>query len=656
MTEGATTHVAVPAGTADDRVRYPGVPGTADGSEAVVWVETHITQGASAYPITPSTNMGAGYQAAQAAGKKNLWGESLFFLELESEHSSASTCEGFAVAGGRVTNFTSGQGLVLMKEVLYTIAGKRLPVVFHVGARALTSQALNVHCGHDDVMAVADTGWGMVFAKNPQEVADLAIIVRRAAEEAETPFMCVQDGFLTTHTIENLRFPEPALMADFVGDPYAMTRLRNLMNPAKPMMSGVVQNQDAYMKGKIAQRVFIERIPDILTDTMTRYAELTGRRYGMLDSYRLDDADFAIVGMGSMMETAMATADWLRAERGLRVGVLAITVYRPFPAAAVVAALRRVHAIAVVERLDNPLAASNPLTLEIKAAFADAATARPGYPVVTPMPIVYSACAGLGSRDVRPADFVAVANEMARGGPRDFVLGIPHDAALPRTEDPDVRPPGAFSVRGHSIGGFGSVTTNRVMATLVGDLFGLHVQAYPLYGSEKKGLPTTYFLTIAEERIRFHAELSRVDFVPLNDVNAFRLGDPLAGLESGGTVFIQSIATDPAVVWAEIPPHAQARIRERGVRVLALDTARIARETTNQPDLVQRMQGIVLLGVFLRVAPFVARRGLSDTELFAGIERSLRKFFGKRGEAVVAENLRAVRRGFQDVIEVKVPQ
>src|SRR3990172_3150362 len=153
---------------------FPGTPATADGSETVVWVETHVTQGACAYPITSSTNMGAGYQAAQANGKKNLWGEPLFFLELESEHSSASTCEGFAVGAGRVTNFTSGQGLVLMKEVLYTIAGKRLPALFHLGARALTSRSLNVHCGHDDVMAVADTGWGILFAKNAPGAAELA--------------------------------------------------------------------------------------------------------------------------------------------------------------------------------------------------------------------------------------------------------------------------------------------------------------------------------------------------------------------------------------------------------------------------------------------------------------------------------------------------
>ncbi len=167
---------------------YPGVPTTSDGSGTVVWVDTHITQGACAYPITSSTTMGAGYGQAVANGRENLWGDELMFMEPESEHSAATACEGFALAGGRVSNFTSGQGLVLMKEVLYTIAGKRLPAVFHIGARALTSQSLNVHAGHDDVMSVADTGWGMLFARNAQGAGDLALISRRAAEDSKTPF------------------------------------------------------------------------------------------------------------------------------------------------------------------------------------------------------------------------------------------------------------------------------------------------------------------------------------------------------------------------------------------------------------------------------------------------------------------------------------
>src|SRR6476661_7905964 len=256
----------------EKKPQFPGIPTTSDGAGMVVWVETHITQGACAYPITSSTPMGGGYQAEVANGKKNLWGEELAFIEPESEHSAASTCEGFAVSGGRVTNFTSGQGLILMKEVLYTISGKRLPVVFHIGARALTSHSLNVHAGHDDVYGVADCGWGVLFARNAQEAGDLALIARRAAEETETPFLNVQDGFLTTHTIENVRLAEPELMKQFVGHP--SERTRPLFDPRVPLMSGVVQNQDAYMKGKIAQRRWYDGVLPTLKAGMDEYTRL----------------------------------------------------------------------------------------------------------------------------------------------------------------------------------------------------------------------------------------------------------------------------------------------------------------------------------------------------------------------------------------------
>jgi len=245
------------------QARYPGIASTVDGSGAVVWVDSNIAQGACAYPITPSTPMGDGFAVEFANGKKNLWGEAVQFLEPESEHSSASACEGFALAGGRVSNFTSGQGLILMKEVLYVIAGKRLPAVFHIGARALTSHSLNVHCGHDDVMGVADVGWGILFGRNAQEAADLALIARRAAEETETPFMNVQDGFLTTHTLETIRLPEPEFMKEFVGAP--QERIKRLFDTQAPLLSGPVQNQDSYMKGKVAQRHFYDKVAPALS-------------------------------------------------------------------------------------------------------------------------------------------------------------------------------------------------------------------------------------------------------------------------------------------------------------------------------------------------------------------------------------------------------
>src|SRR5215207_7612461 len=350
--------------------RYPGIPAIVDGSEAVGHVETRLAEVACVYPITPSTTMAAVYQAAVADGRTDLWGTPLRFIEPESEHSSASAAEGAALAGARVTNFTAGQGLILLKEVLYVIAGKRLPAVFHVGARALTSQALNIHAGHDDVMGVADTGWGILFARNAQEAADLTAIARRVAERTEVPFIVAQDGFLTTHTIESMRLPEDDLLREFVGDPH--DRIRRWFDPSRPLMTGTVQNQDSYMKGRIGQRAFYDRLPGELDHAFTEWAGLTGRAYGPILAYRCEGAQEVLVSMGTLADTATAVVDHLRAQ-GRLVGSVAITSFRPFPAEALWEVLRDARAVAVVERTDDPAAYDNPLTREVKAALYDRA-------------------------------------------------------------------------------------------------------------------------------------------------------------------------------------------------------------------------------------------------------------------------------------------
>jgi pyruvate-ferredoxin/flavodoxin oxidoreductase len=233
-----------------------------------------------------------------------------------------------------------------------------------------------------------------------------------------------------------------------------------------------------------------------------------------------------------------------------------------------------------------------------------------------------------------------------------FTVGIKHETALPVSVDPDVRSPGSFSMRGHSVGGYGSVTTNKVIATIAGEVFGMDVQAYPKYGSEKKGLPTTYYLTIAKDHIRVHSELEHVEFIPLNDVNAFNLENPLAGLSDNGMVFVQSPKTDATEIWAAIPAWARRSLIQKNNRLFALDTVKIAKEVSSLADLQQRMQGIVLLGVFLRVTPFTSESGISDEDLFKGVEKALRKYFGKRGERVVQDNLQAVSRGYRELMEI----
>jgi pyruvate-ferredoxin/flavodoxin oxidoreductase len=352
--------------------------------------------------------------------------------------------------------------------------------------------------------------------------------------------------------------------------------------------------------------------------------------------------------MGTMADTAIAVVDHLR-RLGRRVGSVTVTSFRPFPARQLQDALGRTRAVAVVERTDEPAAHDNPLTREVKAALAD--RAADGFPI----PRVLSASAGLGSRDVAAGDLAAVfewlSDPDALHTRRHAVLGIRHPSALAPTPI-ELRPGGAYSMRGHSVGGFGSVTTNKIVASLVGDLFGLHVQAYPRYGSEKKGLPTTFYLTIAEEPIRQHAELQEVELVALHDVAAFRQGRPLQGLVDGGSVFLQSARASAHEIWDALPLDARSTILERSIRLFAMDTATLARAHAPRPELEVRMQGMALAGAFLRISPFAQRVGMSDAELEAALRATLTRFFGKRGQSVVEANLAVVLAAKRDLIDV----
>jgi pyruvate-ferredoxin/flavodoxin oxidoreductase len=418
-------------------------------------------------------------------------------------------------------------------------------------------------------------------------------------------------------------------------------------------MSGTVQNQDAYMKGKIAQRWYYDRVAALLAESFDLFYEKSGRRYDFVEPYRCDDAQYIIVGMGCYMETAQATVDYLREQKGLRVGCLTVCCFRPFPAWQIVEELRNCDAFTVLERMDDPLSTTgNHLTREIKAAFCDAVTGQNGQQALNRVPMIYSGAAGLGSRDVRPGDLIAVVENMQQDGPDFFCLGIDHPSALKVTEDPDLREPGSFSMRGHSVGGFGSVTTNKVIATIAGDVFGRDVQAYPKYGSEKKGLPTTYYLTISCSHVRIHSELEHVNLVVLNDTTALYSGNPLVGLLPGGAIVMQSSFSNAADVWSRIPAHHKRFIREKNLRVFYADMVQIARDVASVADLQMRMQGIVLLGAFLKLTPYGRQSGMTDEQIYAGVETALRKYFGKRGDRVVQDNVKCVKRGYEELAEI----
>src|SRR3990167_5572373 len=377
------------AGKDKAKVKYPGVRDAVDGNTAVIHVEREASDAAGAYPITPSTQMGEYWAEEVAKGHLNISDKPLIFIEPESEHAAAGVTAGMAMTGLRAVNFSSGQGVAFMHESLYAAVGKRLTYVLNVAARAMTKHALNVHAGHDDYHAVDDTGFFQIFAKNVQEGADLNLVAHRVAELSLNPGICAQDGFLTSHVIESLVLPERDLVREYLGDPAdtidsptpaqrlvfgeRRRRIPEMFDLDAPTMLGVVQNQDDAEHGVAAQRPFyFDHVADLTDRAFDEFAALTGRRYARSTGYRMEDAEYAIVGQGSVVWNAEAVADHLRATRKLRVGVLNVTMFRPFPADLVVALLRGKRGVVVLERVDQPLAVDAPLLREIRAAMGQA--------------------------------------------------------------------------------------------------------------------------------------------------------------------------------------------------------------------------------------------------------------------------------------------
>jgi len=684
--------------------RFPGVRRALDGSAAVVATETAASDAAGAYPITPSTQMGEGWAAAVAEGKRNVNGRRLLFFEPEGEHAAAAVTAGLSMTGLRAANFSSGQGIAYMHESLYAAVGKRLTYVLNVAARAMTKHALNVHAGHDDYHAVDDTGFFQLFAKDVQGAADLNLIAHRIAELSLNPGLCAQDGFLTSHVIESLLLPEPELVREFLGDPADMIdsptpaqrlvfgdrrrRIPELFDFDYPAMLGVVQNQDSYMQGVAAQRPFYFDHVAMLADlAFAEFAELTGRLYARAQGYLLDDAEYVIVGQGSVVSNAEAVADHLRATRQLKVGVLDLTMFRPFPADLVSRALRGRRGVVVLERVDQPLAVDPPILREIRAAMTKALengraskNAEVPYAGVervapTEMPEFYSGCFGLGSRDLQPGDIIAAVENMRPGAARrrQFYLGIDFlrpDTRLPKLQiwqdklrdaypsigtlslasagDANLLPEGAVAVRIHSVGGWGAITMGKNLSATVFDLLQLHIKANPKYGSEKKGQPTTFYATFAPEPIRLNCELSHVDVVLSPDPSVFRHSNPLAGLADGGAFVLQSDGT-PAECWDTLPAWAQREIKDRKIRLYLLDGFAIAGAEASDAELRYRMQGAAFMGAFFAVSPLAERHGLDDAKLFAGIRQQIAKKFGKHGERVVADNFRVIERGHREL-------
>ncbi|MDH3337899.1 MAG: 2-oxoacid:acceptor oxidoreductase family protein [Gammaproteobacteria bacterium] len=688
-------------------VKYPGKPGAMDGNTAVILCEREASDAAGAYPITPSTQMGEYWAEAAAAGHVNISGRPLIFVEPEGEHAAAAVTAGMSMTGLRAVNFSSGQGIAYMHESLYAAAGKRLPYVLNIGARAMTKSTLNVHAGHDDYHCIDDTGFFQLFASNAQGAADLNIIAHRIAELALTPGAIAQDGFLTTHLIESINVPERELIAEYLGCPediidtptpaqriiYGDTRRRipELWDVDNPVMSGLVENQDAYMQSVAAQRpFFFDHVQSLTDQALEEFAALTGRRYERVMGYRIDDADYLIVGQGSVIPSAEVVADYLRKTRKLKVGVVNVTMFRPFPADYLARMLKGRKGVVVLERLDQPLAGDLPLMREIRGTISKCLEngrdkkqlpypELERYTRLDDAPPLYSGSFGMGSRDLQPEGLIGAVENMLPDGDKKklFYLSIdflrakaftPKQEIYQQTieesypnvrglsvrgsENPNLMPEGSITVRLHSIGGWGAITTGKNLAMTLYDMLGFHIKANPKYGSEKKGQPTTFYLSAAPEPIKVNCEYFYVDVVLSPDPNVFHHTNALAGLKEGGVFIIQSELGDTDKVWESIPIAFQQIIVEKNIRVFYLDAFRIARDEASDADLQLRMQGVAFQGAFFAASPVLEQKGLSEAELIKAIHDQLQYKFGDKGARVVEDNMRVVRRGFSEVKEI----
>jgi pyruvate-ferredoxin/flavodoxin oxidoreductase len=687
-----------------EQFKYPGKLAAVDGNTVVIMCEREASDAAGAYPITPSTQMGEFWAEETARGHLNISGRPLIFIEPEGEHAAAAVTAGLSMTGLRAINFSSGQGIAYMHESLYAAVGKRLTYVLNIGSRAMTKATLNVHAGHDDYHCIDDTGFFQMFAKDAQSVADLNIISHRIAELSLTPGAIAQDGFLTTHLIESVMVPERELIAEYLGRPddiidtptpaqrmiYGDRRRRipEVWDVDNTMMVGVVQNQDSYMQSVAAQRpFFFEHIPQLTQQAFDEFHALTGRRYDRVMSYRAEDAEYLILGQGSLVANAEVVVDYLRQTRGLKVGVVNLVMFRPFPDDLLSRVLKGKKAVAVLERVDQPLAVELPLMREVRATLSRCIEngrdpKQPAYPALAncikpdDAPLLYSGSFGMGSRDLQPEGIIAaVENMLPAGGKKKFFYlsidflrsqptspkqrihqeqiesGYPHvrGLALRGSENPNLMPKGSITVRMHSVGGWGAITTGKNLAMTLFDLLGYHIKANPKYGSEKKGQPTTYYLSAAPEPIRVNSEYFYVDVVLSPDPNVLQHTNALAGIKEGGVFILQSDLPDAAAVWKSIPAAFREVIVNKKIQFFYLDAFAIARQEANDPDLQLRMQGIAFQGAFFAASPVAKNAGLSEERLLEAIRNQLQHKFGGKGARIVEDNMRVVKRGYTEV-------
>ncbi len=618
---------------------------TLDGNEAAVYVAYRINEVCAIYPITPSSAMAEFADEWSAKSIKNIWGNIPEVIEMQSEGGAAGAVHGALQTGALTTTFTASQGLMLMLPNMYKIAGELTSAVFHVAARSLAAQALSIFGDHQDVMAARTTGFAMLSSASVQEAHDMALIVQAATLRARIPFIHFFDGFRTSHEVNKINFLSDEQIRAMIDDDLVIAhRLRGL-NPDRPFIRGTAQNPDVYFQGRETVNPFYAAVPGIVREEMRKFAELTGRTYLPVKYFGAADAENVIVLMGSGVETASETAEFL-ARNGAKTGVLQISLFRPFPKDDFVEMLpATTKRIAVLDRTKEPGASGEPMYQDVLVTLTEALNAGR----IEAMPRVFGGRYGLSSKEFTPAMVKSVFDNLASGSPKNhFTVGIIDDVTNTSLDfDPSFKldESGWTQALFFGLGADGTVGANKNSIKIIGENTDLSAQGYFVYDSKKSGAKTVSHLRFGHQPIRAPYLIEKADFIACHQFNFVDKEEMLA-FAKPGAIFLLNSPYGKDEVWEKLPKRVQEAIIEKKIRMFVIDATDVARKTG--------MAGRI--NTIMQTCFFELSGVLPPADAIAAIKHAIEKTYFKKGRSVIEKNFAAVDQTLENLFEVQIPQ
>ena len=611
---------------------------TMDGNTAAAYISYAFTDVAAIFPITPSSPMAEWVDENSARGLKNIFGQPVKVMEMQSEAGAAGAVHGSLQAGALTTTYTASQGLLLMIPNMYKIAGELLPSVFHVSARALATSALNIFGDHQDVMAARQTGFAMLAEGSVQEVMDLSAVAHLAALKARIPFVNFFDGFRTSHEIQKVELLQYDELKELVDMEAVEEFRRRALNPNKPVTRGTAQNPDIYFQEREAVNKFYDAVPEIVESYMKEITKLTGREYNCFDYYGAADAERVIVAMGSVTDLIEETVDYLNA-KGEKVGLIKVRLFRPFSNERLIKAMpKTVKKVAVLDRTKEPGAAGEPLYLEVKNAFYGLENA----------PVIVGGRFGLGSKDTVPADIVAVYENLNKEDAKNgFTLSIVDDVtntSLEPVGDIDATPEGTKACKFWGLGSDGTVGANKSAIKIIGDHTDMYAQGYFAYDSKKSGGVTISHLRFGKQPIKSPYLINKADFVACHNQSYVNKYFVLDGLKKNGTFLLNTIWT-PEEVAEHLPASYKRFLAENNIKFYTLNAVKIAQEV----GLGGRIN-MIMQSAFFKLANIIP---VEDAVKY--LKDAVVTSYGKKGEKVVNMNHAAIDKGIDAIVEITVP-